>query len=94
MAKCLKSVCPISPVPEGNFLQGILTVAARRALEKEKIGSLEKLSGYSEEEIRQMSGFGEVNMKKLKSHMEEHRFSFMGSAYDFPEHPQRCKIPI
>jgi len=83
MAKCLKSVCPISPVPEGKFLQGILTVAARRALEKEKIGSLEKLSGYSEKEIRQMAGFGEVSLKKLKSHMAENHFSFMDNADDF-----------
>ena len=83
MAGCLKSVCRESPVPEGNFLQGIITVTARRALEKEKIDSLEKLSGYSEKEIRQMAGFGEVSLKKLKSHMEENHFSFMDNANDF-----------
>ncbi len=76
MAKCLKSVCAVKNISKGNFLQGIIAVAARRALEKEKIDSLEKLSGYSELEIRQMPGFGKVSMKKLKSHMKENHFSF------------------
>ncbi|KAA0128251.1 hypothetical protein FY557_09555 [Chryseobacterium sp. SN22] len=85
MAKCLKSVCVVNHTSEGCFLQGIIAVAARRALEKEKIDSLEKLSGYSENEIRQMRGFGEVSMKKLKSHMNENHFSFTENEHDFSE---------
>lgn len=83
MAGGLKSVCIGSPVPKGSFLQGIIAVPARRALEKEKIDSLEKLSDYSEKEIRQMAGFGEVNMKKLKNHMQENQFSFKENVDDF-----------
>ncbi|GEN77860.1 hypothetical protein [Chryseobacterium hagamense] len=91
MAGCLKSVCIDSAVPKGNFLQGIIAVPARRALEKEKIDSLEKLSGYSEKEIRQMHGFGKVNMKKLKIHMKENHFSFKERMPDFTEHQEKSR---
>jgi DNA-directed RNA polymerase alpha subunit len=49
---------------------------ARRALEKEKIDSLEKLSNYSEEEIMQLHGFGKNAMEKLKIYMKENHVSF------------------
>lgn len=82
MAKCLKSVCTVSHTSEGDFLNGIINVPARRTLEKEKIDSLEKLSGYSENEIRKMRGFGKVSMRRLKKHMKENHFSFKGNADD------------
>ncbi len=85
MAKCLISMSAVNHAAKGDFLRGIVAAPARRTLEKEKIDSLEKLSKYSEQEIRLLNGFGEVSMKKLKSHMEEHQFSFMQSIRDFSE---------
>ena len=76
MAKCLGSVCAVSHVANGDFLEGVIAVPARRALEKEKIDSLEKLSYYSEGEIIQLHGFGKNTMEKLKIYMEEHQVSF------------------
>lgn len=77
MAKCLGSICAVSHViKNSNFLAGIIAVPARRALEREKIDSLEKLSDYSEEEIMKLHGFGRNSMQKLKDHMKEHQVSF------------------
>ncbi len=76
MAKCLSSVCALSQVAKGNFLEGVIAVPARRALEKEKIDSLEKLSDYSESEIIELHGFGKNTMEKLKTYMNEHQISF------------------
>lgn len=76
MAKCLSSICAVSHVVQGDFLQGIIAMPARRALEKEKIDSLEKLSNYSEEEIMQLHGFGKNAMEKLKIYMKENHVSF------------------
>jgi len=76
MAKCLHSMCAVSHAVQGNFLKGIIPAPARRTLEKEKIDSLEKLSGYSEEEIRQMCGFNKSALQKLKLHMMENDIYF------------------
>jgi len=76
MAKCLSSICAVDHVTKNNFLYGIIAVPARRALEREKIDSLEKLSDYSEQEIMKLHGFGRNTMQKLKNHMEEHHVSF------------------
>ncbi len=76
MAKCLSSVCIVNHVVEGDFLRGIIAMPARRALEKEKIDSLEKLSDYSEKEIMQLHGFGKNAMQKLKIYMNENHVSF------------------
>jgi hypothetical protein len=76
MAKCLTSICVVNHVVENDFLRGIIAMPARRALEKEKIDSLEKLSGYSEKEIMQMHGFGKNAMEKLKNYMKENNVSF------------------
>lgn len=81
MAKCLDSVCTDNHVVKGDFLQGIIAMPARRALEKEKIDSLEKLSNYSEEEIMQFHGFGKNTMKRLKKHMEENQISFKNESF-------------
>lgn len=76
MAKCLSSICAVSHVVQGTFLQGVVAIPARRALAKEKIDSLEKLSDYSEDEIMQLHGFGKNTMEKLKIYMQEHQTSF------------------
>jgi proline dehydrogenase len=76
MAKCLNSICAVSHTVTGDFLQGIIPMPARRALGKEKINSLEKLSQYSEKEILQMHGFGKNAMEKLKIHMMENEIYF------------------
>lgn len=76
MAKCLSSICVVNHVVENDFLKGIIAMPARRALGKEKIDSLEKLSDYSEKEIRQMHGFGKNSMEKLKNYMRENNLSF------------------
>ncbi|WP_238639991.1 helix-hairpin-helix domain-containing protein [Chryseobacterium elymi] len=77
MAKCLSSICAVNHVVrDDDFLSGIIAVPARRALEREKIDSLEKLSGYSEEEIMNLHGFGKNAMERLKNHMEERQVSF------------------
>lgn len=77
MAQCLSSVCAVSHVVKNDhFLQGVLAAPARRALQKEKIDSLEKLSDYSEEDIRKLHGSGKNAMDKLKNYMKEHQISF------------------
>ncbi|WP_300350840.1 hypothetical protein [Chryseobacterium sp.] len=76
MARCLKSFDNDHHAEKNNFLQGVVTVPARRALENKKIDSLEKLSYFSENEIMQLHGFGKNTMKKLKNYMQEQRVSF------------------
>ncbi|WBV61151.1 hypothetical protein PFY12_03295 [Chryseobacterium camelliae] len=77
MAKSLISICAVNHVVEkGNFLQGVIAMPARRALGKEKIDSLQKLSDYSEAEIMQLHGFGKNAMEKLKNYMKENNVSF------------------
>ena len=76
MAKFLKPICTDCHVVSDNFLKGIIAMPARRALEKEKINSLEKLADYSEKEILQLHGFGKKAVEKLKNHMKENHLSF------------------
>jgi NAD-dependent SIR2 family protein deacetylase len=76
MAKCLNSICAVSHAVTGTFLQGILATPARKALAKENIDSLEKLSEYSEKEILQLHGFGKSTIHKLKAYMQENNVSF------------------
>ncbi|AZB11886.1 hypothetical protein EG344_20100 [Chryseobacterium sp. G0162] len=66
----------VSYDPEEDFLLGVIAVPARRALKKEKIDSLEKLSDYSEKEILQLHGFGKNAMMKLKDYMKENQMCF------------------
>jgi ERCC4-type nuclease len=76
MARCLKSFGNDHHAEKNNFLQGVVAVPARRALENKKIDSLEKLSYFSENEIMQLHGFGKNTMKKLKNYMQEQKVSF------------------
>lgn len=84
MAKCLHSICAVNYAVKGNFLQGIIPLPARRALEKEKIDTLEKLSDYSEKEIKQMCGFNKNALQKLKLHMMENDMYFKNNEGPHP----------
>lgn len=76
MSKSLSSIYAINYDSKDEFLQGIIAISARKALEKEKINSLEKLSDYSEKEIMQLHGFGKNTLIKLKDYMKEHQVYF------------------
>ncbi|WP_228455266.1 hypothetical protein [Chryseobacterium sp. Tr-659] len=76
MSKSLNSIYAVNYDLTEGFLQGVIAIPARRALEKEKIDSLEKLSDYSEKEIMQMHGFGKNTMMKLKNYMKENQVCF------------------
>ena len=76
MSKSLNSIYAVSYDAEDDFLLGVIAIPARRALKKEKIDSLEKLSDYSEKEILQLHGFGKNTVMKLKDHMKEHQMCF------------------
>lgn len=70
------SECPTCPIceeerkPKDGFLS-ILSAPARRALEREGITSLEKLSKYSEKEILKFHGMGPGSIPKLKAALAE-----------------------
>ena len=70
MAKFLKPIYTDRHVVSNDFLKGVIAMPARRALEKEKIDSLEKLSDYSESELLQFHGFGKYTMQRLKVYMK------------------------
>lgn len=76
MSKSLNSIYTFNYDPQEEFLHGVIAIPARRALEKEKINSLEKLSDYSEKEIMQLHGFGKNAMVKLKNYMKENQVGF------------------
>ena len=76
MSKSLNSMYAFNYDSEAEFLHGVLAISARRALVKEKINSLEKLSDYSEKEIMQLHGFGKNAMMKLKNYMKENQVCF------------------
>jgi hypothetical protein len=76
MARFLKPICTDRYAVSDNFLEGIIAMPARRALKKENINSLEKLSDYSENEILQLHGFGKNAIEKLKNYMAENDVFF------------------
>ncbi len=76
MSKSLNSLYAFNYDSAEQFLHGVIAIPARRALEKEKINSLEKLSDYSEKEIMQLHGFGKNAMMKLKNYMKENQVCF------------------
>ena len=75
------SDCPTCPIceeerkPKDNFLSRI-GAPARRALEREGITTLEKLSTYSEKEILALHGMGKSTIPKLQKLLVEKEFSF------------------
>jgi len=76
MSKSLSSIYAFNYDSSEEFLHGVIAIPARKALEKEKINSLEKLSDYSEKEIMELHGFGKNAMMKLKNYMKENKVSF------------------
>ena len=75
------SACPTCPTcaqerkPDNGFLS-LLSAPARRALENNRITSLQKLSTYSEKEILQFHGMGPASLPKLRSALKEIGLSF------------------
>lgn len=75
------SDCPTCPTceeerkPKDSFLS-LLVAPARRALEREKIKSLEDLAKWREEEILNLHGIGPSTIPKLKKALGENGLSF------------------
>lgn len=78
------SDCPICTIceeerkPKDNFLS-LIGAPARRALEREGITTLEKLSNYSERDILALHGMGKSTIPKLKEALKKAEFSFKES---------------
>jgi len=75
------SDCPTCPIceeerkPKDNFLS-LIGAPARRALEREGITTLEKLSTYSEKDILTLHGMGKSTIPKLKDELTKSGLSF------------------
>ena len=70
------SDCPVCPIcekarkPSSGFLTQV-GAPARRALEREGIDSLRKLSRYSEEKLLKLHGMGPGSIPKLRKALKE-----------------------
>ena len=75
------SDCPTCPIcekarkPAAGFL-AFISAPARRALEREGINTLLKLSKYSEKEILELHGMGAASVPALKNALKENGLSF------------------
>ena len=75
------SDCPTCPEceaerkPNNGFL-ALLYAPARRALEREKIDTLQKLSQFTEEEILSLHGMGKSTLPVLKSELKKTGLAF------------------
>lgn len=75
------SDCPVCPIcdkekrPAEGFLSS-LAAPARRALERNDITSLEKLSEHTEKEILSFHGFGKASIPILKKALSERGLTF------------------
>ena len=75
------SDCPTCPIcekerkPKAGFLS-FISAPARRALEREGIITLLKISKYSEKEILQLHGIGPGSIPTLKNALKENGLSF------------------
>lgn len=75
------SDCPVCPIcenerkPDSGFLS-TLSAPARRALEREGINTLIKLSKFSEAEILELHGMGLGSIPKLKLALKERGLEF------------------
>ncbi|MCB0745527.1 MAG: RNA polymerase alpha subunit C-terminal domain-containing protein [Ignavibacteriae bacterium] len=63
-------ICEKEQKPKDGFLSKV-SAPARRALEREGITTLKKLSKYSEKEILNLHGIGPTAIPKLKSEFEK-----------------------
>jgi hypothetical protein len=75
------SNCPICPICEkkktpGSGFLSIISSPARRALERQDINTLLKLSKYSEKEILGLHGMGPGSMRPLRKALKEQGLSF------------------
>jgi hypothetical protein len=75
------SDCPTCPIceeerkPKDGFLS-LLSAPARRALEREGVVTLERLSQYSEKEVLQFHGMGPSSLPKLRSALKAADLTF------------------
>jgi hypothetical protein len=75
------SSCPVCPIceqesePDAAFLS-MVAAPARRALEREGLTTLSKLSKKSEEEILELHGMGPSSIPKLRKALEQKGLSF------------------
>lgn len=75
------SDCPVCPIcekkrkPSVDFLTKV-SAPARRALEREGISTLLKLSKYTEEELLKFHGMGPGSIPKLKNELMQKGLSF------------------
>jgi predicted RecB family nuclease len=75
------SDCPVCPTcaaeerPETGFLS-VIVAPARRALEREGITTLKRLSEYSEKELLMLHGVGPSTIPKLKKELESSGYAF------------------
>ena len=75
------SACPTCPVceeerkPKDGFLS-LMSAPARRALEREGITSIQKLSHFTEEELLKLHGMGKSSIPKLKTALSAAGLSF------------------
>ena len=75
------SECPTCPVcaEQSKVTEGFmkdLSAPAQRALTAEKITTVKKLAGYTEQEILSLHGMGKASMPKLKAALEKEKLSF------------------
>jgi len=75
------SDCPVCPECEGERqpspqFMSQLSAPARRALEREGINSLKKLSTYMVSEILSLHGMGPSSIPKLTQVLKENKLSF------------------
>jgi predicted RecB family nuclease len=75
------SDCPTCPIceeerkPKYSFL-ALLAAPARRALEREKIKTIEDLAKWNEKDILNLHGIGPSSIPKLKKALNENGLSF------------------
>ena len=75
------SDCPTCPIcekerkPIDNFLS-LIGAPARRALEREGIKTLDKLTSYSEKDMLALHGMGKSSIPKLKEALTKSGLSF------------------
>lgn len=78
------SDCPTCPIceeqrkPKDHFY-ALIAAPARRALEREGITTLEKLSMYSEKEILALHGMGKSTIPKLIDALAKEGLTFKGA---------------
>lgn len=75
------SDCPVCPIcekdrkPGSGFLSSI-PAPARRALEREGIDTLSKLSKFSEQDLLKLHGLGPGSLPRLRKALKEKGYSF------------------